>query len=155
MRPASPFPSPLGERRRQDGDGFNFIPLHALTEAESAAAPFSSRPDPLEEEDCHRWANTLIERTFTQLRLEFALSGRTAWFDQLHESVRDDPRRFNFNYRVHAERLGANPATVMLTVIKMKRRYLELLRDELARAPLDVPAMSVTNLSRRLAASRR
>jgi RNA polymerase sigma-70 factor (ECF subfamily) len=77
-----------------------------------------------------RWAMAVLERALVALRAEFRENGRETFYDAVHESLigeSDTPL-----YRTIAERFGTSESAVKVTVHRMRRRYRELVRDEVA-----------------------
>jgi len=77
-----------------------------------------------------RWALTLLDHVLSQLREEFTAAGRQEHFDALKVFVWGSPG--TASQGEVAARLGINPNTVGVTVHRMRRRYGELLREEIA-----------------------
>ena len=77
------------------------------------------------------WAVTLLELAVSQLREEFIREGKEHIFDGLREFLGGaDPGR---PYGPVAADLGMTEAAVKMAVHRMRRRYRELLRAEIAR----------------------
>jgi RNA polymerase sigma-70 factor (ECF subfamily) len=77
-----------------------------------------------------RWALTLLEQTLTRLRNELSDSGKSALFQGLKETLTcDSPSR---PYADIAEELGISEPAVKVAVHRLRRRYQELLRAEIA-----------------------
>jgi RNA polymerase sigma-70 factor (ECF subfamily) len=77
-----------------------------------------------------RWALTLIEQTMTRLRDEFATAGRTKEFDQLKVFLTAD--RDTIPYVELAEKLGQNEGALRVAVHRLRKRFRELFRQEIA-----------------------
>ena len=77
-----------------------------------------------------RWALSLLEQVMTALRAEFAAAGREAQFDTLclflHRESGDA------RYDTVAEGLGLSSGALRMAVHRLRRRYRELLRREIA-----------------------
>jgi RNA polymerase sigma-70 factor (ECF subfamily) len=82
------------------------------------------------------WALTLIDRVFERLRRESAAAGRLETFDRL-AMVLTDGRR-SAPYAVLAAELGMTAAAVESAARRLRGRYRDLLRAEVA-ATLDHP----------------
>jgi RNA polymerase sigma-70 factor (ECF subfamily) len=83
------------------------------------------------------WALTLLERVFERLRSESAAAGRGASFERLAVVLTDGPR--SVPYAVLAAELGMTVAAVESAARRLRGRYRELLRAEIA-ATLDDPS---------------
>ena len=86
-----------------------------------------------------RWAMTVLEQALTELRCELSANGKSAHFDELKGFLTADPG--NRDYSVAATRLGATPQSVAVTVYRLRQRYRELVRAEVAHtvcSPLEV-----------------
>jgi RNA polymerase sigma-70 factor (ECF subfamily) len=77
-----------------------------------------------------RWALALLEQTLTRLRNELADSGKAPLFQGLKETLTcDGPSR---PYADIAQELGMSEQAVKVAVHRLRRRYQELLRAEIA-----------------------
>lgn len=77
-----------------------------------------------------QWALTLLDRVFQLLRAEYAAKDRLSYFETL-KSFLPGPSK-ETGYRAAAESLGISEATAKVAVHRMRRRYRELLRAEIA-----------------------
>ncbi len=77
-----------------------------------------------------RWALTLLEQTLAQLRDELTRAGKGRLFEALKATLtgEDAPRP----YAELADELGVSAEAVKVTVHRLRRRYGELLRTEIA-----------------------
>jgi DNA-directed RNA polymerase specialized sigma24 family protein len=77
-----------------------------------------------------RWAITILERAFTRVGLEFEKSGRGALFEQLKSFLAEpsDPGE----YKHIAGKIGMRPSTLAVAVHRLRQRYRELVREEVA-----------------------
>jgi RNA polymerase sigma-70 factor (ECF subfamily) len=77
-----------------------------------------------------RWALTLLEQTLAQLRDEQTRAGKGRLFDALKETLtgEDAPRP----YAELADELGLSVEAIKVTVHRLRRRYGELFRTEIA-----------------------
>jgi len=91
-------------------------PSHALT------------PEKLFE---RRWALTLLEQTLARLRAEFTTSGRGPLFDHLKGSLTGE--KTGVRSQELADRLGMTTGAINVAVHRLRQRYRELLREEIAR----------------------
>jgi RNA polymerase sigma-70 factor (ECF subfamily) len=78
-----------------------------------------------------RWAATVVEHALAQLREHCASRGRRRVFDVLSGYLTAE--RSDFRYDDLAKTLGLKPTAVKRLVHQMRRRYRELLREEVAR----------------------
>ncbi len=83
------------------------------------------------------WALTLLDRVFRQLRLEYEEAGRGALFEGIQVFLTEDPRAPA--YSSIADRLGMTRGAARVAVHRLRRRYGDILRREIA-ATLDDPA---------------
>jgi RNA polymerase sigma factor (sigma-70 family) len=117
------------ERRAKRGGGRALIPLHELMAEENyAREPATTEtPDKLFE---RRWARTLLERVLDRLGAEGVASGRGRQFACLRGFLSDQPAP-----RSQAElavELNTSEGAVKQAVHRLRRRYRELLREEIA-----------------------
>jgi RNA polymerase sigma-70 factor (ECF subfamily) len=77
-----------------------------------------------------RWALTLLEQALARLRLEFTNAGKQKLFDTLKPTLMagDSPEP----YAGMAEELGMSEPAIKVAVHRMRQRYKELLRAEIA-----------------------
>ena len=74
---------------------------------------------------------------FSQLRREYEEAGRRTLFDALEVFLTDDPRAVS--YSTVADRLGMSAGATRVAVHRLRRRYGDILRREIA-ATVDDPA---------------
>jgi RNA polymerase sigma factor (sigma-70 family) len=77
-----------------------------------------------------RWALDLLERVLDQLRDEAVASGKGAVFDQLQGCLLGEHR--TETYAQLGARLGLSETAVKVTVHRLRQRYRELLREQIA-----------------------
>jgi len=77
-----------------------------------------------------RWALELLDRVLDRLRFEAVASGREAVFDQLQGCLLGE--RPTETYTQLGARLGMSETAVKVTVHRLRQRYRELLREEIA-----------------------
>lgn len=108
--------------------------LLSLDEQRDAETRFMAEPpDPATTPDRafeKRWALTLLDNVLSQLRGEFAVAGRQEHFDALKVFVWGNPG--TLSQGDVAARLGITPSAVGVAVHRLRRRFGELLRDEIA-----------------------
>ncbi len=77
-----------------------------------------------------RWAMALLERAVEQLRHEMVAEGRTSQFEELKGFLTAEPREGE--YALAARRLQIAGSSVGVWVHRMRQRYRELVRAEVA-----------------------
>lgn len=77
-----------------------------------------------------RWALTLLEEVVNQLRSEYEQEGRADLFAALHPCLVGE--RTAQPYTELAKQLGVNEGTVKSAVHRLRQRYRQLLRSEIA-----------------------
>jgi RNA polymerase sigma-70 factor (ECF subfamily) len=99
-----------------------------LAESRFAAEPAHSlQPDVLFD---RQWAMTLLERTMTRLHDEYVASGRAKLFELLRGCLAKDESALP--YAEIATRLKLTEAAVKMAVQRLRARYREILRAEIA-----------------------
>jgi RNA polymerase sigma-70 factor (ECF subfamily) len=78
----------------------------------------------------HRWALTILERVLARLRAEFVAGEKTGLFEQLKGFLSADLP--HGSYAEVATRTGLKEGTVKVAVHRLRRRYGELLREQIA-----------------------
>jgi len=124
----------LSEQRRQAGrlkrGGGQTI---VSWDSQTAEERYQSEPvDPVTPErvfDRH-WALTLLERTLARLADEQSAAGKQEVFDRLRDYLWGE--RSGAGYAAMAGRLGLTEGALKVTVHRLRRRYRELLREEVA-----------------------
>ncbi len=114
---------------RKRGGGQALVPLdtrlaerHYQTEPPAAASP-----DQLYE---RRWALTLLDRTVAGLRQEFEAAGKAGEFACLKEFLAAD--RGELDYGAAAARLGTSEGAARVAVHRLRRRFREVYRQQVA-----------------------
>lgn len=77
-----------------------------------------------------QWALTLLDRTLGMLRAEYAAAGKEQQFDHLKHFLRAD--RGESSYSGAAQALGITEGGAKVAAHRLRKRYRELLRSELA-----------------------
>jgi RNA polymerase sigma-70 factor (ECF subfamily) len=77
-----------------------------------------------------QWAVTLLERTMSRLREEYALTGRAKLFERLEPCLAKEQSALP--YAQIAKELNLSEAAVKMAVQRLRARYRELLREEIA-----------------------
>lgn len=116
-------------KAQKRGGGRRLIPLEgglAETRYQSEPADLQS-PDRLFE---YRWAVTVLERVFERLQEEYAADGKAALFDELKGCLAQ--ARAAVPYAEAGSRLGLSEGALRVAAHRLRRRYRELLRAEIA-----------------------
>ena len=77
-----------------------------------------------------RWALTLLDQVLRRLREEFVRDGRENLFEQLKPTLTEASR--SVRYAEIAARLGTSEGAVKVAVHRLRQRYREVLRAEIA-----------------------
>jgi RNA polymerase sigma-70 factor (ECF subfamily) len=77
-----------------------------------------------------RWAATLLDTVLSRLQAEFGATGRSDLFEALQAHLWGDAE--STPYPELAERFGLSLANVKITAHRLRQRYRELLREEIA-----------------------
>jgi RNA polymerase sigma factor (sigma-70 family) len=77
-----------------------------------------------------RWALTLLEQSLARLRKEYFDRGKQEMYDQLKQTLTEG--RGSVAYAELAVRLGMSEAAVKMAVLRLRQRYREVLRAEIA-----------------------
>ena len=111
------------------GGGVTFVPLDPGPEEEFLRAEPATHetPESLFE---RRWALALMERAFARLRSEAGTAGQATQFDRLKEYLQDNPGRSD--YQAAARDLKKTPNAIGVAVHRLRHRFGELLRREIA-----------------------
>jgi RNA polymerase sigma factor (sigma-70 family) len=83
-----------------------------------------------------RWAMTLLDRTLTRLRKEYAARGKAPAFEILKHFL--GPHHGSLSYEQAAKALGVSPGAVKTMVSRLRNRHLAILRQEVARTVCDL-----------------
>lgn len=77
-----------------------------------------------------RWALTLLERAFARLRDEHEVKGKSEFFDSIQPYLVASEDRAP--YKEAAEKLGMSEGSLKVAIHRMRRRFRDALRDEVA-----------------------
>src|SRR5262245_8403670 len=77
-----------------------------------------------------RWAVTLIEQVMTRLRQEYARNEKDDLFDELKVLLSGEGK--SMKYAELAQKHNSSESAVKMAVLRLRRRYVELLRLEIA-----------------------
>ncbi len=110
------------------GEGRALVPLDELVTRERAALEPADNltADKIYE---RRWALTLLEQVLKRLESEYQGAGNTTLFEQLKELLSDEGRRSQAEI---AHELGMTENAVKQAFHRLRKRYRELMRDEIA-----------------------
>lgn len=112
------------------GSAFTFVPVNTTdTEAGIGSNPASREPGPDQAFD-RQWALTLLDRVLTRLQEEHQATGRGLMFEGLKDTLTRD--RQGLPYATVASQLGMTEGAVKVAVHRLRLRYRELLRQEIA-----------------------
>ena len=116
-----------GRLKRGGGLEFLSIDANAAEDRYAAEAPDESNPDAEYET---RWAVTLIELVLTSLRHEFDEADKTRLFEELKGFIWGD--KSSASYAEIGGQLNLSEGTVKMAVHRLRQRFRELLREEVA-----------------------
>jgi RNA polymerase sigma-70 factor (ECF subfamily) len=105
------------------------VPIDSV-EAEAWYAPDAVDPRTPEALFERRWALSLLGHVMAKLRIEFAALGKSEYFDRLSLLLNREPDADR--YETLAAELGASAGALRVAVHRMRRRYRDLLRAEIA-----------------------
>lgn len=120
-------------RRLKRGGGLEFLSIDtkAAENRYAAETPDEFNPDAEYET---RWAVTLIEKVLTTLRQEFNAADKAQLFEELKGFIWGD--KSAFSYAEIAGQLKLSEGTVKVTMHRLRQRFRELLRAEVAHTVL-------------------
>jgi RNA polymerase sigma-70 factor (ECF subfamily) len=121
-------------RARKRGGGRAPLALDFAT-AESRFSREPAHTDTAERAYARRWALTLLEQVLMQLRGEFIAAGRENVFDRLKVVLSGE--KGSASYIALAADLEMTEGAVKVAVHRVRRRYRELLRDQISRTVAD------------------
>jgi RNA polymerase sigma-70 factor (ECF subfamily) len=122
-------------RAQKRGGGQRVLPLMV----ETAETRFQLEPpDPLTPEKIYerRWAETLLETVFERLRRDYEAEGKAALFAELKGCLTQ--ARAAVPYAELAAQLKLSEGALRVAVHRLRQRYRELLRAEIAHTVADV-----------------
>lgn len=116
------------QSREKRGGGQKVLSLDETAETRFAAEPMTAQPpDSLYDRG---WAAVLLDRAFSALRAEFEKSSKLDLFERLKVFVWGE--KSALSYAAMGEQMGMTENAVKVTVHRMRQRYGELLRAEVA-----------------------
>ncbi|HEY5913907.1 MAG TPA: sigma-70 family RNA polymerase sigma factor [Verrucomicrobiae bacterium] len=77
-----------------------------------------------------RWALTLLQRVLSRLREEYVAEGKTGQFEALKATLTGERR--SIGYAEIANRLGTSEGAIKVAAHRLRQRYRQILRDEIA-----------------------
>lgn len=123
-------------RAQKRGGGVPPIPLQLDTAETRYGHEPASQTTP-EQDYERRWALALLEEVLRRLAAEYQQEGRAELFAELHPCLVGE--RGTQPYASLAAKLGISEGTVKSTVHRLRQRYRQLLREEIANT-VDGPA---------------
>ena len=117
-------------RALKRGGGQELLPLDFAAEDSQCFTPEPADSRTPERAYDERWAASLLERVLARLREEFALGGRGALFDHFKGFLLGEPPESG--YAGVASQLGMTVGAAKMVVSRMRDRYRQLLRSEIA-----------------------
>jgi RNA polymerase sigma factor (sigma-70 family) len=111
------------------GEGQQLIPLEDLRERERVGFESSETlpPDEIYE---RRWALSVLDQVLTRLGDEYRAAGNIQLFDRLQKSLTNEPDRVTPADTAHE--LGMTESAVRQASYRLRQRYRQVLRDEIA-----------------------
>ena len=135
-------------RAQKRGGGATPIPLDAVSaESRYAHEPADTATATAEVLFDRRWTLTLLDRVLARLRAEFSTAGKAALFDALKPSLTGEKSP----YADLAAQLGMSEGAVKTAVHRLRTRYRDLIRTEIAET-VETPAEVDDELRHLLAA---
>lgn len=122
--------------REKRGGGCQVVSLDTeRTETRLRAEPADDRTP--EKAFARRWAMVVLDRVLNELEAECVVNGRGQMFEEIKSSLSSDGSESS--YAEIAQRLGMTEGNLKVNVHRLRHRYRELLRAEIART-VDSPA---------------
>jgi len=112
------------------GEGQRLIPLEAFHERERAGF---EPTDPASADHIYerRWALTVLDQVLVRLGDEYRVAGKMPLFDQLQKSLTNEPDHPSQADTAH--KFGMTENAVKQAFHRLRQRYRQLLREEIAR----------------------
>jgi len=111
------------------GGGIRLLSLNGQSAEACYLAVPTDETDPAKAFE-QRWASTVLQKVWQRLRDEFVESGRSELFEGLQAHLLSDPH--SIPYPQLAQQLTLTIANIKTTAYRLRRRYQELLRAEIA-----------------------
>lgn len=121
-------------RAKKRGGGVMPVPL----QFDTAETRYGHEPSDNVTPDQHyerRWALTVLDKVLGRLRTHYEQENRAEFFDALHPCLVGE--RTEQPYAELAAKLGVTEGTVKSAVHRLRERYRQLLRDEIAQTVAD------------------
>ncbi len=120
-------------RRQKRGGDRELVALDALGAGVGGAAELADAP---EDDRCfdREWALALLDRALGALREEYAAAGKVALFGAIKDALWSG--RGGTDYATVAAKMGMTPGALQVAVHRLRRRFAEQLRAEVARTVL-------------------
>lgn len=109
-----------------------FTPMMPIDQT-AAESRFAAEPSHTLQPDVlfdRQWAMTLLDRTLAALRQEYVATGREALFESLHNCLAREES--GLSYATIGARLHLTEAAVKMAVRRLRARYRDILRREIA-----------------------
>lgn len=119
-------------RAQKRGGGATFLQLDALAPATRYALEPAQEDNPDASFD-RQWAQQLIARSLDMLRAESDAAGKRELFEALKGSLTGE----QLSHQDVAEQLGMTAGAVKVAVHRLRQRYRELVRAEIAKTVID------------------
>lgn len=116
-------------RALKRGGGACVIPLDAAAAEERFAREAPAAEDPERAFD-RRWALAVLDRALIRLRDDYTTAGKVALFERLKIFLSDVAG--DGDYAAHGAALGLESGAVAVAVHRLRARYREIVRDEIA-----------------------
>jgi RNA polymerase sigma factor (sigma-70 family) len=116
-------------RAQKRGGGAALVSL----DAQDAEKRYSAEPaGPMDPELLfeHRWAVTILDRALERLEAEYQAAGKAQRFEALRIFLTGEPQ--GVSYAETGARIGLSDGAVKVAVLRMRQRYRELVRGEIA-----------------------
>jgi DNA-directed RNA polymerase specialized sigma24 family protein len=117
------------ESAQKRGGGQAHVPMDTEFAESRYAVDASAKQDPDEIFD-REWALTILELTLKRLQAEFAAAGRAGDFDLLKDCLMAEHGAID--YSAIAQQLGGNAGAARVAVHRLRRRFREIYREEIA-----------------------
>jgi DNA-directed RNA polymerase specialized sigma24 family protein len=112
------------------GGGQAHMPMDTEFAESRYAVDSSAKRDPDEVFD-RQWALTLLELTLKRLQAEFAAAGKSGDFESLKDCLMAEHGAMD--YCAVAQQLGVNAGAARVAVHRLRRRFREFYREEIAK----------------------
>ncbi len=126
------------DRAAKRGSGQTILSLDEIKAESKRYSEPSSTVSPDKIFDLN-WAMTVLEQALARMRQEMTADGKGPQFELLKAYLTDDPARGD--YETAATSLATTPQTIAVTVFRLRQRYRELVRTEVANTvcnPLEI-----------------